>query len=124
MLIPTPLLVAEQIQKTKKGELITPDEIRDGLARRHKAAKTCPLVTGIFLNIIAGAAEEAIALGKRPIAPYWRVVDKKGRLPEKFPPGVVRQAEHLAREGIVAVKSGRAGKLAVMGFEARKSGEE
>jgi alkylated DNA nucleotide flippase Atl1 len=57
------------------------------------------MTTGIFLGIIAGATEEAIAAGEPPVAPYWRVVDEKGRLPPKFPPGLGRQAAHLRKEG-------------------------
>jgi alkylated DNA nucleotide flippase Atl1 len=60
---------------------------------------TCPLTTGIFLNIIAGATEEALAEGRSALAPYWRVVDERGGLPPKFPPGRERQAEHLRAEG-------------------------
>ncbi len=119
MLIPTPLLVAAEIRATRRGRLVTVSEIRDRLAKRHRTEKTCPLVTGIFLSILAGASEEALAVGRKPIAPWWRVVDDKGRLLEKAPPGVVRQAALLAAEGVIAVPSGRGGKLTVMGFEAR-----
>jgi hypothetical protein len=57
------------------------------------------MTTGIFLNILAGATEEAIAEGRRAVAPYWRVVDDRGGLPPKFPPGQARQAAHLRAEG-------------------------
>jgi 6-O-methylguanine DNA methyltransferase, DNA binding domain len=119
MLIPTPLLVAEEIKKAKRGKLVTVSEIRARLAKRFKAQKTCPLVTGIFVNIIAGATEEALAAGKRPTAPWWRVVDDKGRLLAKAPPGVVVQAERLAAEGIVAIPRGTAGRFTIMGFDSR-----
>lgn len=120
MLIPTPRLIADEVKKTRRGQVITVTEIRSRLARRFRVKKTCPLVTGIFLNILSGAAEEAEAAGKKPPAPWWRVVDDEGRLLEKWPPGVVRQAERLAAEGVVAVASGRSKRLAVMGFEARR----
>jgi hypothetical protein len=99
MLVPTPLLVAGELRRVPRGRLITPALLRDRLARRAGADFTCPMTTGIFLNILAGATEEAIAQGRRPVAPYWRVVDPTGRLPPKFPPGVARQAVHLREEG-------------------------
>ena len=99
MLVPTPLLVAEEIRKTKKGELVTPGEIRSRLAERFKANLTCPLTTGIFINILAGAAEEELKEGKSVTAPYWRVVSEEGYLSEKTPPGPELQAQHLKKEG-------------------------
>ncbi len=101
MLVPTPLLVAEEIQKTKVGELVRPAEIRTRLAQRFKADLTCPLTTGIFINILAGAAEEELKEGKPVTAAYWRVVDEKGFLSEKMPPGPELQAHYLKQEGHV-----------------------
>ncbi len=99
MLVPTPLLVAHALRRVPAGRLITPAQLRQRLARAAGADLTCPMTTGIFLSIIAGATEEAIAEGKPPLAPYWRVVDERGRLPPKFPPGTSRQAAHLRKEG-------------------------
>jgi len=99
LLIPTPLLVARALRRVPVGRLITPARLRARLARAAGADRTCPLTTGIFLSIIAGATEEALAEGKPPLAPYWRVVDDRGRLPAKFPPGQPRQAAHLRAEG-------------------------
>ena len=99
MLIPTPLLVARALRRVPRGRLITPAILRARLARAAGADYACPMTTGIFLGIVAGATEEAIAEGRRPLAPYWRVVDDRGRLPPKFPPGPARQAAHLRAEG-------------------------
>jgi alkylated DNA nucleotide flippase Atl1 len=99
MLVPTPLLVAEEVRKVRKGRVVTPRDLRQRLAARNGADSTCPMTTGIFLSIIAGAAEEQLAAGKRPVAPYWRVVGEDGRLNPKWPPGPARQAERLRREG-------------------------
>lgn len=99
MLVPTPLLVARALRRVPSGRLITPAQLRTRLARAAGADLTCPMTTGIFLNIIAGAAEEALAEGRPALAPYWRVVDERGRLPPKFPPGPQRQAVHLRTEG-------------------------
>lgn len=99
MLIPTPMLVARALRRVPSGRLITPAQLRERLARSAGADLACPMTTGIFLNIIAGAAEESLAAGRPATAPYWRVVDEKGRLPPKFPPGPARQAAHLRKEG-------------------------
>ncbi len=99
MLVPTPLLVAEEVRRVRKGRLLTPGKLRERLAARTGADVTCPMTTGIFLSIIAGAAEEQLAAGKRPVAPYWRVVGEDGRLNPKWPPGRARQAERLRQEG-------------------------
>ena len=99
MLVPTPMLVATALRRVPKGRLITAARLRARLARTAEADLSCPMTTGIFLSILAGATEEAIASGRRPIAPYWRVVDDSGGLPPKFPPGQARQAAHLRAEG-------------------------
>ena len=120
LLIPTPLLLAEEISKLPAASLITPALLRARLAKRFQAQGTCPLCTGIFFNIVAGAAEEQLAEGKAPLAPYWRVVMDKGLLSEKTPPGPARQAEHLKAEGIEATEL--KGKWRVPGYEARLTG--
>ncbi|MBI4962818.1 MAG: MGMT family protein [Desulfomonile tiedjei] len=99
MLVPTPMLVAEEIKKVPFGDVVAVDELRQRLAARFQADLTCPLTTGIFINIIAGATEEDLAKGAAITAPYWRVVKKNGLLLEKIPPGAARQAEHLRNEG-------------------------
>ncbi|MDH3744015.1 MAG: MGMT family protein [Acidobacteriota bacterium] len=108
MLVPTPLLVAEEIRKVRKGRLTTPKRLRTGLARRTGAESACPMTTGILLSIVAGAAEEQLAEGKRPVAPYWRVVEDDGSLRAKNPAGPSIQARRLRAEGHrVRKQSGR-----------------
>ena len=111
MLVPTPLLVAKALRKVPAGRLITAAQLRARLARQAGVDLTCPMTTGIFLNILAGATEEALAEGRRPVAPYWRVVDDQGRLPPKFPPGPPRQAAHLRAEGHRVSRDGRVREL-------------
>ena len=108
MLVPTPLLVAAEIRKVRRGATITPAELRERLAQRCGADVTCPLTTGIFLSIVAGATEDDRAAGRRLTAPWWRVVDEKDRVSEKVPPGPDRQAELLRAEGHALVRQGRA----------------
>lgn len=107
MLVPTPMLVAGELRRVRRGKLVTAAQLRDRLARQHGAELTCPLTTGIFLNIIAGANEEAVAAGRRPVAPWWRVIGPDGSLPPKFPPGRARQREYLQGEGHAVTARGR-----------------
>jgi hypothetical protein len=99
MLIPKPLDVDTLIRKTKKGQLITPAEIRSRLALDNRADTACPLTTGIFIRIAAEAAAEDLQNGKTRITPYWRVVTSDGRLNDKFPGGAKAQAKRLKEEG-------------------------
>src|ERR1044071_6664533 len=64
MLLPTPMLVAAEIATIPRGSLRTLSELRLQLARRFHADLTCPLMTGIFYNLIAGAAEETLQAGQ------------------------------------------------------------
>jgi hypothetical protein len=93
------MLVAQEISMIPAGALMTFPALRTRLARRFEVDLVCPLMTGIFFNIIAGAAEEQLAAGQSPVAPYWRVVRDDGSLSPKTPAGPDRQAEHLRREG-------------------------
>ena len=99
MLIPTALQVDAMIRKIPAGQVSTLAQIRERLARWHRADVTCPLVTGIFLRIVAEAAEEDRLAGRAGITPYWRVVRDDGGLNPKFPGGVEVQAFRLKQEG-------------------------
>ncbi len=107
MLIPTPLLVDGLLRRVPKGKLITVGRVREKLARDQGAKVTCPLTTGIFLRIVAEAAEEDRAQGAKRIAPYWRIVRDDGGLNPKFPGGVARQARYLRAEGFAVVRHGK-----------------
>jgi hypothetical protein len=120
MLLPTPMLVADEISSIPAGALCTVSELRARLASRFRADVTCPLMTGIFYNLVAGAAEEQLVAGKPPLAPYWRVVRDDGTLSPKTPDGPERQAEHLREEGHAIKRSGA--KFRVPAFEQRRAG--
>jgi len=99
MLIPTALEVDAMIRKIPRGQVSTLAQIRRRLARWHNVDVTCPLVTGIFLRIVAEAAEEDRLADRQEITPYWRVVRDDGRLNAKFPGGIEAQARWLREEG-------------------------
>ena len=97
--IPAPIEIDGIMKKVPKGKLITVNQIREIVARKHGATIGCPMTTGIFIGIAARAAEEAAAEGKTNITPYWRTLKSKEELNEKYPGGVEAQATHLREEG-------------------------
>jgi alkylated DNA nucleotide flippase Atl1 len=103
MLIPTALEVDAMVRKIPRGHVSSVAQIRRRLAHWHNADVTCPLVTGIFLRIVAEAAEEDRVSGKPDIAPYWRVLREDGGLHAKFPGGIDEQARRLMEEGHTVV---------------------
>jgi alkylated DNA nucleotide flippase Atl1 len=105
--IPAPREVDEIMKKVPKGKLVTINQIREKLAKRHKATIGCPITTGIFASIAARAAAEELAEGKKRIAPYWRTLKTKGEINEKYPGGVEGQKKLLKREGHRIEKKGK-----------------
>src|SRR5664279_1784540 len=99
MLIPTALELDAMIRKIPRGEVSTLAQIRNRLARWYKVDLTCPLVSGIYLRIVAEAAEEDRLSGRQDVTPFWRVVGDDGKLNPKFPGGVEAQAQRLREEG-------------------------
>jgi len=107
IVIPAPIEVDEIMRKVPKGNVITINEIREILAKKHNATIACPITTGIFANIAAHAAEEYAAEGKKRITPYWRTLKSDGTLNEKYPGGVKAQKEKLEDEGHSVVQKGK-----------------
>ena len=99
VVIPAPREVDEVMRQVPKGKVITINQIREIVAKRHGTTIGCPITTGIFAWVAAHAAEEATAEGKGNITPYWRTLKSKGELNEKYPGGVEAQAAHLREEG-------------------------
>ena len=107
MVIPTPSLVDTLIRKVPKGRLVTVNELRRKLAQDFAADVACPLTTGIFVRIVAEAAEEDRTHGRKRIAGYWRVVKDDGSLNPKFPGGVEQQMRSLRNEGFAIARAGK-----------------
>jgi hypothetical protein len=117
MLVPSPLLIDETIRKIPKGRLATVNILRDRLANTFHADMTCPLTTGIFLNIAANTAEEDKLKGKKQITPYWRVLKTNSTLNAKLPGGTELQSSYLQTEGFEIIKQKRSNNLIVKDFE-------
>jgi hypothetical protein len=99
MLIPKPLDVDALIRKVRKGRLVTASGLRAKLAADSGADHSCPFTTGMFVRIVAEAAEEDCQAGRKRITPYWRVVKEDGSLHDNFPGGPKAQAARLRQEG-------------------------
>ena len=107
VVVPAPMEVNGMMRRVPEGKLITINEIRAALAKKHKATIGCPLTTGIFAWIAANAAEEQRQEGKQDIAPYWRTVKTGGVINPKYPGGVEGQKKLLEEEGHKVVQKGK-----------------
>jgi len=115
VVIPAPREVEAAMRKVRKGRVVTINEIRAHLARKHRATIGCPLTTGIFAWIAAHAADEAAAQGVKRITPYWRTLKAGGELNPKFPGGVAALKARLEAEGHRIVQKGK--RYVVVDFE-------
>jgi hypothetical protein len=107
VVIPAPVEVDKVMKRVPKGELITASQIRQILAKKHKATIGCPLTCGIFINIAARAAEQEKEEGKKKITPYWRTLKSRGQLNPKYPGGVKKQKKLLEKEGHQIARKGK-----------------
>lgn len=115
--IPAPKEVDEIMKKVPKGKLITINEIRRILAKKHGATIGCPITTGIFAWIAANAAEEEAGAGKKRITPYWRTLKTGGELNPKYPGGIENLKRRLENEGHKVLKKGKSKKYVVADHE-------
>jgi hypothetical protein len=105
--IPAPIEVDQIMRRVPLGKLITINEIRNKLAKKHKATIGCPITTGIFAWIAAHAAEEAAADGVKRTTPYWRTLKSGGELNVKYPGGAPALKKKLQAEGHKVVRKGK-----------------
>ena len=87
-LLPSARLVDDFIRAIPKGQTVSLLDLRATLARRHKAAGTCPVHLGYHLRTVAEAACEAHDRGAplRRITPVWRVLDADALTMKKLSP--------------------------------------
>ncbi len=107
VVIPAPIEVDEMMRKVPKEKLVTINEIRAALAKKHKATIGCPMTTGIFAWIAAHAAEEQRQDGEKDITPYWRTLKTGGVINAKYPGGIEVQKKLLEKEGHEVVQKGK-----------------
>ena len=107
MVIPAPREVDAIMRRVPRGKLITINEIRASIARKHGASFGCPITTGIFAWIAAHAAAEAASDGETNITPYWRTLKTGGELNPKYPGGIAAIKRRLRAEGHRVVAKGK-----------------
>ncbi len=90
------------MSQVPRGKLITLTLICERLAEKYGAQYCCTLTTGIFVTIVANAAEET---GWN--IPYWRTIKNTGELNSKYPGGVSKQKVFLEQEGHTIIRRGR-----------------
>ncbi|MGE5162114.1 MAG: hypothetical protein ACM3O5_11460 [Betaproteobacteria bacterium] len=100
LLLPTPRLVGEVVAAIPRGRVMTIGQLRSALAERFEADATCPLMTGIFATILAGAVAEDIGHGRKARWPIWRLVRDDGTLHPKWPLDPLYRATLLRQEGV------------------------
>lgn len=115
VVIPAPIEVNDIMKKVPKGKLITINQIREILAKRHCATIGCPITTGIFAWVSANAAEEIVKKGKKNSTPYWRTLKTGGEINLNYPGGVQAQKKHLEKEGHKIIQKGK--KYIVLDYE-------
>ncbi len=97
--IPAPREVDALMKQVPRGRVVTINELRAALAKKHGTDFACPLTTGIFSWIAAHAAAEAEAEGAKRITPFWRTLKTGGEINPKYPGGVESVANRLRAEG-------------------------
>jgi len=105
--IPAPMEVNEIMRKVPEGKLVTINDIRAALAKKHGATIGCPITTGIFAWIAANAAEEQRQKGEKNITPYWRTLKAGGVINEKYPGRAESQKKLLEKEGHKIIQKGK-----------------
>jgi alkylated DNA nucleotide flippase Atl1 len=100
LLLPTPLLVGEAVATVPRGKVITVSELRRALAERFGADRTCPLMTGIFATVLAGAVADDLGQRRKPRWPIWRLVRDDGTLHPNWPLDALYRATRLREEGV------------------------
>ena len=100
LLLPTPRLVGEAVAAIPRGHVMTVTQLRRALAARFNADSTCPLMTGMFATILAGAVVEDLGQRRKPRWPIWRLVRDDGTLHPKWPLDALYRATLLRQEGV------------------------
>jgi alkylated DNA nucleotide flippase Atl1 len=116
MVIPAPAEVDTLVARIPRGKLATLATLRQSLAAQHGATIACPVTTGIFMGLVARAAQERKMMGAKRMTPWWRVQTTDGQLNPRTPSRLAEHRHRLEAEGFTIVRAGRSG-LMVNSFE-------
>lgn len=103
MYISTPLEVDAYVKTISMGKTKAVEHMRNELARKNGADKTCPVSTGIFLRICAEAAYEEYLkdIDSSQITPFWRIVEPNSNLAKKLTCGTEFIEDRVQHEGLI-----------------------
>ena len=101
MFIATPLIIDEYVKRIPFGKSTQLTTMRDNLAIKYKADKTCPVTTGIFLRIVSEASYMELKQGKEidEVTPFWRIVNPNSKLANKLECGIEFIEKQRENEG-------------------------
>lgn len=102
MLVATPKIFEEYVNRIPEGEFVDIKQIRKELAKKFKADATCPVTTGLFLRIVAESAFEKYQNGQKisQLTPFWRVISPNSSLAKKLSFGTEFLIKMQKKEGI------------------------
>jgi hypothetical protein len=120
LLIATPMAVAAELAAVPRGALITFAELRERLAQRYGADRSCALATGRFAAIVAGATGDDLRAQRTPRWPVWRLIGNDGRLADHWALAARYCAAQLHAEGHTIALQGRVWKV----IAPRRSGDQ
>ena len=82
MLFASPPIINDYVKSLPYGKFVKPSTMRDDLAKKYKAGKTCTVKAGIFLRIVSEASYENNQSDDdlETIAPFWRIVKLNSKL--------------------------------------------
>ncbi len=107
MVIAAPREVDAMMKQVPRGRVVTINELRAALAKKHQADFACPITTGIFSWIAAHAAAEDEGEGKKRVTPFWRTLKMGGEVNSKYPGGVESITKRLRAEGHKIISKGK-----------------
>ena len=84
MLIATPKIIDEYINKVPKSYTVNVKTIRKDLALSHHTEAPFPFTTVVFLRIVSEVSYEKIIQEEINPTPFWRVIDPQSKLAKKL----------------------------------------
>ena len=94
--IPAPREVDALMKQVPKGRVVTINELRAALAKKHRRILPVPSRPGFFPGLPRTPPPKPEAEGAKRITPYWRTLKTGGELNPKYPGGVEGIAKRCA----------------------------